>query len=73
MDIFLLHMGQLPDVLDVVEEAMALNLFNTSTDNLNGEMDKADIKNLIAEEVEETSNTNKINDQSGDEKLETHT
>ena len=52
---------------------MALNLFNTPTDNLNDEMDKADIKNLIAEEVEENSNTNKINDQSGDEKLETHT
>ena len=41
-------MGQLPDVLDGVEEAMTLNLFNTHTDNLNDEMDNADMEtNLI--------------------------
>ena len=67
-------MGQLPDVLDVVEEVMTLNLFNTPTDNPNNEMDKADMEtNLIAEEVEENANTNKIKDQSGDEKMETCT
>ena len=66
-------MGQLPDVLDVVEEVTALNLFNTPTDNLNNEMDHADMEtNLIAEEVEENANMNKINDQSGDENMETH-
>ena len=67
-------MGQLPDVLDVVEEVMTLNLFNTPTDKLNNEMDNADMEtNLIAEEVEENANMNKINDQSGDEKIETCT
>ena len=65
-------MGQLPDVLDAVEEAMTLNLFNTHADNLNDEMDKADMKTtLIAEEVEETTNKNKIKDQSGCGKMET--
>ena len=38
-------MGQLPDVLDVVEEAMTLNHLNTPTNNLNDEMDEADIGN----------------------------
>ena len=66
-------MGQLPDVLDVVEEVTALNLFNTPTDNLNNEMDHADMEtNLIAEEVEENANINEINDQYGDENMETH-
>ena len=46
-------MGQLPDVLDVVEEVTTFNLFNTPTHNLNDEMDNAmDETNLIAEEVE---------------------
>ena len=67
-------MGQLPDVLDVVEELTTLNLFNTCTDNPNDEMDKANMEtNLIAEEVEENANMNEINNQSGDEKMETCT
>ena len=33
------QMGQLPDVLDVVEEVMTLNHFNAPTNNLNDEMD----------------------------------
>ena len=66
--------GQLPDLLDVVEEAMTLNLFNTPTDNLNNEMDEVDMEtNLTAEELEENTNKNKINDHSGDERMETHT
>ena len=66
------QMQQLPDVLDVVEQVMTLNLFNTPTDNLNDEMDKADMKtNLIGEEVEENANMNEINDHSGDERMET--
>ena len=48
---------------------MTLNLFNTPADNLNDEMDKADMEtNLIAEEGEENANMSVINDQSGDEK-----
>ena len=35
-------MGQLPYVLDVVEEVMTLNPFNTPTNNPNNEMDEAD-------------------------------
>ena len=67
-------MGQLPDVLDVVEEVTTFNLFNTPADNLNDEMDNADMEtNLIAEEVEENSNTNEMNNQSGDENMETCT
>ena len=71
-------MGQLLDVLDVVEEVMTLNLFNTPTDNLNDEMDEADMEtNLTTEEVEENTNMNanmnKINDHSGDERMETCT
>ena len=66
--------GQLPDVWDVLEEAMTLNLFNTPTDNPNDEMDNADMEtNLIAEEVEENANMNDLNDQSGDEIMETCT
>ena len=66
------QMQQLPDVLDVVEQVMTLNLFNTPTDNLNDEMDKADMKtNLIGEDVEENANMNEINDHSGDERMET--
>ena len=67
-------MGQLPDVLDVVEEAMTLNHFNTPTNNPNNEMDEVDMEtNLTAEDVEENANMNKINDHSGDERMETHT
>ena len=65
-------MGQLLDVLDVVEEAMTFNLFNTPTDNPNDEMNNADMEtNLIAEELEENTNMNEINTQSGDENMET--
>ena len=67
-------MGQLPDVLDVVEEAMTLNLFNTPKDNPNDEMDNADMEtHLIAEEVEENASTNEINDHSVDDRMETCT
>ena len=67
-------MGQLPDVFDVMEEAMTLNLFNTPTENPNDEMDKADMEtNLITEEVDENTIMNEINDQSGDGKMETCT
>ena len=37
-------MGQLPDVLDVVEEVTILNIFNTLTGNPNDEMDNADMQ-----------------------------
>ena len=68
------QMGQLPDVLDVVEGATTFNLFNTPTDNLNNEMDNAmDETNLIAEKVEENANMNEINAQSGDVHMETPT
>ena len=68
------QMGQLPDVLDVVEEATTFNLFNTRTDNLNNEMDNVmDETNLIAEKVEENANMNEINAQSGDVNMETPT
>ena len=51
---------------------MTLNLFNTPTDNLNDEMDEADIEtNLNAEEVEGNANTNKIDNHSGNERMET--
>ena len=64
----------MPDVLDVVEEATTFNLINTPTHNLNDEMDNAmDETNLIAEEVEENTNMNKINAQSGDSFMETCT
>ena len=67
-------MGQLPDVLNVVEEVMTLNHFNTPTNNPNDDMDEADMEtNLTAEEVEENTNTNEINDHSGDERMETWT
>ena len=67
-------MGQLPDVLDVVEEAMTLNHFNTPTNNLNDEMDAAGMEtNVTAEEVEEKTNTNDMNDHLGDEGMETQT
>ena len=67
-------MGQLPDVLDVVEEAATLNHFYTPTNNLNNEMDEVDMEtNLTAEEVEENMNINDINDHSGDEGMETQT
>ena len=64
----------MPDVLDVVEEATTFNLFNTPTDNLNDEMDNAmDKTNLIAEEMEENTNMNDMNDHSVDEGMETQT
>ena len=67
-------MGQLPDVLDVVEEATRLNHFNTPTNNPNDEMDEADMKkNTTAEEVEENANMNDMNDHSVDEGMETQT
>ena len=68
------QMGQLPGVLDVVEEVTTFNLINTPTHNLNDEMDnEMDKTNLIAEEVEENSNMNEIYAQAGDVNMETHT
>ena len=67
-------MGQLPDVLDVVEEAMTLYHFNSPTHNLNDEMDKADMEtNTTAKEVEENANMDDMNDQLGDEGMQTQT
>ena len=61
-------MGQLPDVLDVVEEAAILYHFNTPTNNPNDEMDEAEMEtNATAEKVEENTNTNNMNPSSGDE------
>ena len=49
-------MGQLLDVLDVVEEVVTSYHFNTPTNNLNNEMDKAEMEtNATAEEVEENA------------------
>ena len=68
------QMGQLPDVLDVVKEVTTFNLINTPTHNPNNEMENAmDKTNLIAEEVEENTNMNEINAQSGEVYMETHT
>ena len=67
-------MGQLPDVLDVVEEAVTLYHFNTPTNNPNDEIDKAEMEtNTTAEEVEENANMNDMNNQSGDEGMQTQT
>ena len=66
--------GQLPDVLDVVEEATTLYHFNTPTNNPNDEMDESDMEtNATASEVEENANMNDMNDQSGDEGTQTQT
>ena len=55
-------MGQLPDVLDVVEEAVTLYHFNTPTNNPNNEMDKVEMEtNATAKEVEENTNMNDMN------------
>ena len=55
-------MGQLLDVLDVVEEVATLYHFNTPTNNPNDEMDKAEMEtNTTAKEVEENANTNDMN------------
>ena len=60
--------------LDVVDEVMTLNHFNTPTNNLNDEIDDADMEtNLTAEEMEENTNMNKINNHYGNERMETHT
>ena len=66
--------GQLPDVLDVVEEVTTLYHFNTPTNNLNDEMDEVDREtNTTAEEMEENDRLNDMNDQSGDEGMQTQT
>ena len=63
-----------PSGPDVVEEATTFNHFNTPTYNPNGEMDKADMEtNATAEEVEENTNMNNMNDHLGDEGMETQT
>ena len=68
------RMGHLPDVLDVVEEVMTLNHFNTPTNNPNDEMEEVDMEtNATAEEVEEHANTNDMNDHLGDEGMDTQT
>ena len=64
----------MPDVLDVVGEAVTLYHFNTPTNSPNNEMDDAEMEtNITAEEVEENTNTNDTNHQSGDEGMQTHT
>ena len=51
-------MGQLPQVLDVVEEATTLYHFNTPTNNLSNEKDKPEMEtSATAEEVEENAKT----------------
>ena len=40
-------MGQLPDVLDAVKEATTLYHFNTPTNNLNDEMDEAEMETNV--------------------------
>ena len=68
------QMGQLPDVLDVVEEVVTLYHFNTPTNNPNDEMDKADMEtNATTKEVDQNANMNDIIDQSGDEGIQTQT
>ena len=63
-----------PSGPDVVEEATTFNHFTTPTYNPNGEMDKADMEtNATAEEVEENTNMNNMNDHLGDEGMETQT
>ena len=55
-------MGQLPQVLDVVEEATTLYHFNTPTNNLSNEKDKPEMEtSATAEEVEENAKTNNMN------------
>ena len=68
------QLGQLPDVLDVVEDMVILYHFSTPTNNLNDEMDEVEMEiNVTAEEVEENANMNDMNDQSGDEGMQTQT
>ena len=68
------QMGQSLDVLDVVEELVTLYHFHTHTNNLNDEMDEAEMEtNATAKEVEENANMNYMNDQSGDEGMQTQT
>ena len=58
------QMGQLLDVLDVVEEVVTLYHFNTHTNNLNNEMDEAEMEiNATAKDMEENANMNYMNDQ----------
>ena len=52
-------MGQLPNLLDVVEEVATLYHFITPTYNPNDKMDDAEMEtNITAKEVEENANTN---------------
>ena len=68
------QLGQLPDVLDVVEDMVILYHFSTPTNNLNDEMDEVEMEiNVTAEEMEENANMNDMNDQSGDEGMQTQT
>ena len=64
--------GQLPDVLDVVDEVATLYHFNTPTNTPNDRMDDVETEtNITAKEVEEKANTNDMNHQSGDEGMQT--
>ena len=68
------QMGQLPDVLDVVEDVVILYHFSTPTNNLNHEMDEVEMEiNVTAKEVEENAEMNDMNDQLGDEGMQTQT
>ena len=56
----------------MVEEVVTLYHFNTPTNNLNNEMDKAEMEtNATAKEVEENANTNNMNPSSCDEGMQT--
>ena len=58
----------------MVEEATTLCHFNTPTNNPNDEMDEADMEtNATAKEVEGNASMNDVNDQLGDEGMQTQT
>ena len=63
-------MGQLPDVLDVVEEAVTLYHFNTLTNNLNGEIDEAEME---TNNCQRGGGKHKHEPSSGDEGMQTQT
>ena len=68
-------MGQLLDVLDVVEEATTLNLFNTPTDNPNNEMGQSKTwkQMQLLKRWRKMPTQMKLNNHSSDERMETCT
>ena len=68
------QMGQLPDVLDVVEEGMTLYHFNTPTNNTNDEMDEVGHGNKCnCQRGGGKCQHKQLNDQLGDEGMQTQT